>query len=148
MTTIGETAYLLGEQFFVVGPGRQNGADWRQSEWNFEHYVSPFVTCMVALDAVTEENGALYLLPYSRSGIRKRVRESEGYKGPDAGIPIIVPAGSITVFSSFVFFRHGSNLTNGWHWGYGAQYSSEPARRTEGAPADPAEPILLNGVRQ
>ena len=34
----------------------------------------PYLTCWIALDDVTEENGSVYLLPYSRSGIRSYIK--------------------------------------------------------------------------
>jgi ectoine hydroxylase-related dioxygenase (phytanoyl-CoA dioxygenase family) len=64
---------------------------------------------------MTEANGTMYLLPYSRAGTRgvvKHVRDKEsndlvGYFGDDPGYPVIVPAGSIACFSTTLFHRSG-----------------------------------------
>jgi ectoine hydroxylase-related dioxygenase (phytanoyl-CoA dioxygenase family) len=49
-----------------------------------------------------------------------------GYHGSDPGIPVIVPAGSIVVFSSRTFHRSGANRTDKMRRSYLAQYSTEP----------------------
>ena len=64
-----------------------------------------------ALDDMSEENGTVHLLPYSRSGIRSWVHhiveegsnDKVGYFGKDPGLIAEVPAGSIVAFSSIVF---------------------------------------------
>src|SRR5918993_849718 len=86
-----------------------------------------------ALDDISEENGAVYLLPYSRSGIKSYIKhipdplvnDKVCYFGSDPGIPMTAPAGSIVVFSSVVIHRSGPNLTNRLRRAYIAQYSKE-----------------------
>ena len=110
----------------------------------------------VTLDDVSEANGTVYLLPYSRAGSRevfphKQNEEShdlEGYFGSDPGDPIIVPAGSIAVFSSTVLHRSGFNRTPNWRRVYLPQYSAEPLKRPDGKLAAFAEPFLVNGERR
>ena len=83
------------------------------------HPHRPYLTCWIALDDMTEANGTVYLLPYSRSGTRgvvKHARDEEsndlvGYFGDDPGDPVIVPAGSIACFSTTLFHRSGPNTT-------------------------------------
>ena len=92
---------------------------------------------------VTEENGSVYLLPYSRSGIKsyiKHIRDPElndmvCYFGTDPGIPMTAPAGSIVVFSSVVIHRSGPNQTDRHRRVYLAQYSKEiiPSKDGQGA---------------
>jgi ectoine hydroxylase-related dioxygenase (phytanoyl-CoA dioxygenase family) len=89
----------------------------------------PYLTCWIALDDVTEENGAVYLLPYSRVGVRsyvkhikdERTNDKVCYFGSDPGQPVVVPAGSIAVFSSTVMHRSGPNLTDEYRRVYVAQ---------------------------
>ena len=52
-----------------------------------------------------------------------RTHDQVGYFGKEPGIPVIVPAGSIAVFSSYVFHRSGPNLTNQLRRVYLPQYS-------------------------
>ena len=41
---------------------------WHQDSGYVHEDHEPYLTCWIALDDVTEENGSVYLLPYSRSG--------------------------------------------------------------------------------
>ncbi len=110
----------------------------------------------MTLDDVSEANGTVYLLPYSRAGTREVVphkenvesHDIEGYFGSDPGDPVIVPAGSIAVFSSTVLHRSGFNRTPNWRRVYLPQYSAEPLRRPDGKLAAFAEPFLVNGERR
>ena len=94
----------------------------------------PYVTIWAAVDDMTEENGTAYVLPISKSGIRtlvEHVRDEEtgdkvGYFGDQSGVPAIVPAGSLVVFSSLTFHRSGANRTDKMRRAYVTQYSAEP----------------------
>lgn len=134
--TLGPKAYLFWEQYVIKAGDRGDDAtkfSWHQDSGYVHEDHAPYVTCWIALDDVTEENGSVYLLPYSRSGIRSYVKHIQDvevgdqvcYFGSDAGIPIVVPAGSIAVFSSVVIHRSGANHTRGLRRVYLAQYSPE-----------------------
>ena len=45
---------------------------------------------------------------------------------PKTGIPAVVPAGSLVVFSSVTFHRSGANTTDRMRRAYVTQYSPEP----------------------
>ena len=127
-------------------------------------FLAPLLFCAAPARAnewiltydVTEANGTVYLLPYSRAGTREVVPhqtapgtgELEGYFGSDPGDPVIVPAGSIACFSSTVLHRSGFNRTPAWRRVYLPQYSAEPLRRSDGKLAAFAEPFLVNGERR
>jgi ectoine hydroxylase-related dioxygenase (phytanoyl-CoA dioxygenase family) len=112
-----------------------------------------YLTCWVTLDDVTLENGTVFFLPYSRVGIRSvvqhikdsRTNDMVGYFGKDPGIPAIVPAGSIVAFSSYVFHRSGSNLTDKLRRIYLPQYSSTVILDLHGKQWAQAVPFLKNG---
>jgi ectoine hydroxylase-related dioxygenase (phytanoyl-CoA dioxygenase family) len=108
------------------------------------------------LDDMTEENGTIYVLPYSRAGTQSRqehVRQAGsndlvGYHGDDPGIAVVVPAGSIAVFSSTTFHRSGANTTQGIRRVYLPQYSAEPILKRDGSGLwGFAEPFHKNGAR-
>jgi ectoine hydroxylase-related dioxygenase (phytanoyl-CoA dioxygenase family) len=114
------------------------------------------VTCWVALDDVSEANGTIYLLPYSRAGTRKMFSHK---KNPvtddlerafrfDRGIPVVAIAGSIAVFSSNVFHRSGMNSTSSPRRIYLPQYSAKPFVSSNGRPLAFAKPFLVNGKRR
>jgi ectoine hydroxylase-related dioxygenase (phytanoyl-CoA dioxygenase family) len=153
---LGETVYLFNEQYVVKAAERGTKFGWHQDSGFIPYRHRPYLTCWIALDDVSEANGTVHLLPYSRAGTREvveHVRDDEtndmvGYFGDDPGDPLIVPAGSIACFSSTLFHRSGPNTTHRMRRVYVAQYSSEPILDEDGArPRHLAEPLLLAGRR-
>lgn len=151
--TIGDTAYLFWDQYVVKGVDRDTSFSWHQDS-GYVHLDCPmYLTCWVTLDDVTLDNGTVYLLPYSEAGIRSvvkhlpdpRTNDMVGYFGKNPGIPAILPAGSIAVFSSYVFHRSGPNLTNKLRRIYLPQYSPEIIRKQTGEQWGQAVPFLKNG---
>jgi len=154
--TLGDTVYLFNEQYVVKAAEQGMKFGWHQDSGFIPYAHRPYLTCWIALDDVTETNGTVYLLPYSRAGTRdivEHVREEEtndlvGYFGNDLGDPVLVPAGSIACFSSTAFHRSGPNTTDRMRRVYLAQYSSEPILNEVGtAPRHLAEPLLVGGER-
>lgn len=152
--TLGDTAYLFHEQFVVKAAERGMKFGWHQDSGYVGYPHKPYLTCWCTLDDVNEENGTVYLLPYSRAGVREMVKHSReegtndliGYFGDDPGIPVIVPAGSIAVFSSVCFHRSGPNRTNKMRRIYLPQYSAEPILSEDGTQLRAfAEPFLKDG---
>jgi ectoine hydroxylase-related dioxygenase (phytanoyl-CoA dioxygenase family) len=114
---------------------------WHQDSGYVGYPHKPYLTCWCTLDDVNEENGSVYILPYSRAGVREIVKHSReegtndliGYFGDDPGLPVIAPAGSIAVFSSVCFHRSGPNRTSKMRRIYLPQYSAEPILSEDGA---------------
>ena len=114
----------------------------------------PYLTCWCALDDMSEENGTVHVMPFSRVGIRSWVQHIRdegtndliGYFGQDPGVPVIVPAGSIAVFTSINFHSSGTNHTSNLRRAYLAQYSAEPLlSRDQTRLWGNAEPLLIHG---
>lgn len=154
--TIGENAMLFWEQFVVKGTEKKGGEfGWHQDSGYVDNVHKPYVNAWIPLDDVDEENGTVYLLPYSAAGTREKVQHKPvpnsndrvGYFGPNPGIPAICKAGSIVVFSSTVFHRSGPNLTNKMRRAYAIQYSPEPVLEADGSLKGLAEPFLVNGQK-
>jgi ectoine hydroxylase-related dioxygenase (phytanoyl-CoA dioxygenase family) len=151
--TIGPNAYLFFEQFVVKGPDKRSKFSWHQDSGYVGHPHEPYLTCWVALDDVSEENGTVYVLPYSRAGTRDLVphrkdpelNDMVGYFGDDPGEPVLAPAGSVACFSSTTFHRSGANLTPRFRRAYVVQYSKEPLRNLEGGEHALAIPFLRDG---
>jgi ectoine hydroxylase-related dioxygenase (phytanoyl-CoA dioxygenase family) len=153
---LGDTVYLFNEQYVVKAAERGMKFSWHQDSGFIEYAHRPYLTCWIALDDMTEANGTVYLLPYSRAGTRdvvKHVRDEEsndlvGYFGDDPGDPVIVPAGSVACFSTTLFHRSGPNTTDRMRRVYVAQYSAEPILSEDGSrPRMLAEPLLVDGKR-
>jgi ectoine hydroxylase-related dioxygenase (phytanoyl-CoA dioxygenase family) len=158
--TVGPEAYLFHEQWVVKGAEQGMKFSWHQDSGYVKWYDpatvhKPYVTCWCTLDDVNEENGTVYLLPHSRGGTKQRIidhmkedgtNDLVGYKGSDPGDAVIVPAGSIVAFDSFVLHRSGPNLTDRMRRIYLPQYSPAPILRPDGKPWAMATPFLRNGV--
>jgi len=151
--TMGDEVYLFHDQYVVKGIDKDSAFGWHQDS-GYVHLECPmYLTCWVTLDDVTLENGTVFLLPYTQIGIRTvvqhikdpKVNDMVGYFGKDPGIPVIVPAGSIAVFSSYVFHRSGPNLTDKMRRIYLPQYAPSIIRDLKGNQWAQAVPFLKNG---
>jgi ectoine hydroxylase-related dioxygenase (phytanoyl-CoA dioxygenase family) len=154
--TLGLDAFQFVEQFVIKSADKNSAFSWHQDSGFVHEDHEPYLTCWIALDDVTEENGSVYLLPYSRAGVRSYVKhfhdeatnDKVGYFGDDPGLPLVVPAGSIACFSSVVFHRSGPNLTQDLRRVYLAQYSPEVIRTKDGSRAwEGFEEFLRKGER-
>jgi ectoine hydroxylase-related dioxygenase (phytanoyl-CoA dioxygenase family) len=153
--TIGDEAYLFWEQYVVKGAEKGMKFSWHQDS-GYVGYPDhkPYLTCWCPLDDVSEENGTVYVMPFSTIGIKswvKHIREEGtndlvGYFGKERGVPVIAPAGSLAVFSSLSFHSSGHNRTNQMRRVYLMQYSSEPVLTVDGQKLwGNAEPFLKGG---
>jgi ectoine hydroxylase-related dioxygenase (phytanoyl-CoA dioxygenase family) len=153
---LGDSVYLFNEQYVVKAAEHGMRFSWHQDSGFIDYAHRPYLTCWIALDDMTEANGTVYLLPYSRAGTRgvvKHVRDEAsndrvGYFGDDPGDAVIVPAGSIACFSTTLFHRSGTNTTDRMRRVYVAQYSAEPILSEDGSrPRMLAAPLLVDGKR-
>ncbi|MEQ9407666.1 MAG: phytanoyl-CoA dioxygenase family protein [Fuerstiella sp.] len=135
--TIGSTAFLFYDQYVAKAAEQGIRFSWHQDSGYLDFSHPPYVTVWAAVDDMTLDNGTAWVLPFSTSGIRTRVehiRDAEtgdkvGYFGREPGIPAVVPAGSLVVFSSVTFHRSGANTTDRMRRAYVTQYSAEPIYR-------------------
>jgi ectoine hydroxylase-related dioxygenase (phytanoyl-CoA dioxygenase family) len=135
--TIGDTAYLMYDQYVVKAAEKGMPFGWHQDSGYLGFPHKPYVTVWCAVDDVTIENGTVYVMPYSTIGIKTLVEhirdetigDKVGYFGREPGMPAIVPAGSLVVFSSLCFHRSGFNSTDKMRRAYVTQYSSEIVRK-------------------
>ena len=101
LSTLGDTVFLFNEQYVVKAAEQGMKFGWHQDSGFIPYAHAPYLTCWITLDDVTEANGTVYLLPFSRSGTRdvvEHVRDEAtndmvGYFGDDPGDPVVVPAG-------------------------------------------------------
>lgn len=137
--TIGNQAYLFYDQYVVKSAEQGIKFSWHQDGGYLGFPHPPYVTVWAAVDDMTVENGTAYVLPFSMVGIRslvEHIRDPEtgdkvGYFGKEPGLPAIVPAGSLVVFSSLTFHRSGANTTDQMRRAYVTQYSPQPILRPE-----------------
>ena len=152
--SVGPDAFLFVEQFVVKMAEVGMKFAWHQDSGYVGHPHPNYVSIWCAMDDMSEENGTIYVLPYSRAGTRDVVKHTKeagtndmiGYRGADPGIPIIVPAGTIVAFSSTVFHRSGANTTSKPRRSYLCQYSPEPIMTKDNSkPWCAAVPFLKDG---
>lgn len=137
--TIGDTAFLFYDQYVVKAAEQGIEFSWHQDGGYLGFPHAPYVTVWAAVDDMTVENGTTYVLPFSTVGIRTLVEhvrnpvtgDKTGYFGSEPGIPAIVRAGSLVVFSSLTFHRSGANSTDRMRRAYVTQYSPQPIRRPD-----------------
>jgi len=152
--TVGPDAYLFVDQFVVKMAEVGMKFAWHRDSGYVGHAHAPYLSAWVAMDDMSEANGTIYVLPYSRAGVRETVKHTKeagsndmiGYHGDDPGVPVIVPAGSVVCFSSNCFHRSGANTTKKPRRSYLCQYSPSPILTRDGTkPWCDAVPFLKDG---
>ena len=152
--TLGDTAFLFYDQYVVKAAEQGMAFSWHQDSGYLGFPHTPYVTCWTAVDDMTLANGTAHVMPFSQIGIRTLVEhehdvatgDKAGYFGDAPGVPAIVPAGSVMVFSSLSFHRSGPNTTDQIRRAYVTQYSPEIIHRPgETEPMHLGVPFLENG---
>ena len=152
--TIGETAFLFYDQYVVKAAEQGITFSWHQDGGYLGFPHPPYVTVWAAVDDMTLENGTAAVMPFSTIGIRTLVEhvrdpatgDKTGYFGKEPGIPAVVPAGSLVVFSSLTFHRSGANTTDQMRRAYVTQYSPVPIYKPGSTdPMHLAVPFLQDG---
>lgn len=157
-STLGDTVYLFNEQYVVKASDKGTKFGWHQDSGYIGHYHKPYLSCWCALDDMSEANGTISVLPYERAGMKpddlfehvveEGTNDKVGYYGSDPGNLVIVPAGSVVVFSSRMFHRSGANQTDRIRRSYLVQYSIEPIMTKDNTRVwAQAAPLWLNGQR-
>jgi len=146
---VGDEVYLFIEQFVVKGAQKGLEFKWHQDSAYIPYSHPPYMTCWIALDDMTLENGTVHVLPYSQVGTSALVPHQKntvtgdlvGYSGPNPGIPALFPAGSMAVFSSTLLHCSGYNNTDKMRRAYVVQYSPKPIITPDGKLRHFAEPV-------
>lgn len=128
---LGNRPRLYWDQLVYKRPGTEQEFPWHQD--NGYTYVDPqqYLTCWIALNDATVENGCPWIAPGLHArGTLKHEWAGIGFKClddvPDAQ-PMPLSAGSIAVFSSLTPHRTGPNLTDGIRKAYILQYAADGA---------------------
>jgi ectoine hydroxylase-related dioxygenase (phytanoyl-CoA dioxygenase family) len=151
---IGSNARLYWDQAVYKKPGNPEEFPWHQD--NGYTYVEPqqYLTCWLALNDATVENGCPSVAPrIHRQGTLQHWPTPNGFaclEHPQHVIEAPVRKGSIVVFSSLTPHRTGPNLTAGVRKAYILQYAPDGARafRNPSGPGevqnDPARQFLVS----
>lgn len=159
--TIGDTAYLHNEQFVVKMTDSNSNFAWHQDS-GYSVYQGgakahkPYLTCWVALDDMSKENGTISILPFSRSPSRDLIKHEwdqelnamVGYKGGDPGDLVEVSKGTLVAFSSFLLHKSGANNTNKPRRSYFVAFTPELFFHSDESIGvyNSGEPLIENGI--
>jgi ectoine hydroxylase-related dioxygenase (phytanoyl-CoA dioxygenase family) len=118
----------------VIKPPRKGGSFAWHQDTGYEPMEPPeYLTCWLALDDATLENGCIWVIPGSHSwGLLHHERDPAlgdevGYAGPEEGIPVPIRRGQVVAFSSLLLHRSGPNTTGGPRRAYVVQYCQTDA---------------------
>jgi ectoine hydroxylase-related dioxygenase (phytanoyl-CoA dioxygenase family) len=157
---VGPDAYLFTELFVCKRQGSETAFGWHQDHGYVDHFgfghYTPNVTVWTALDDMSEENGTLRVLPFSRGGAPRIVKHHQVPGGTDIvadfgggeGELLPMPAGSVVVMSGLLAHASGPNTTSTTRRAHLIQYSRQPILIDGTTPAQLAVPVLAGGVPQ
>ena len=117
---VGENVKSFASQFFVKHAGMPGNA-WHQDENFVPTRDRSMCTAWIALDAATEENGCLYMIPGSqKSGVLypmrphnnpnlDRAEECYDFEGIETAVPVVLRPGSCVFFSGYILHSSSTN---------------------------------------
>jgi ectoine hydroxylase-related dioxygenase (phytanoyl-CoA dioxygenase family) len=111
---LGPDVRLYWDQAVSKPPGTGSETPWHQDNGYGEVVPAEYVTTTLALDAMTLENGCLWIQPASHKDGPRPHRDTGGffqigYEGDATGEPLVLAAGEVGVFSSLTLHRAGAN---------------------------------------
>ena len=151
---IGPDIKLFGSQLFMKPPGGIE-KPYHQDSAYFTIEPMDLVTCWVALDDVTLDNGCMWYIPGShREGLRDHSERWDVGERTDKRVPgsaldldrelaITMPAGSCSFHHSLTLHRSGPNRTPHRRRGLALHYMSARCRWT--GPTDKPDYLLVRG---
>lgn len=152
---VGPDSRLYWDQLVYKSPEKPRRFPWHQD--NGYGFVEPqqYLTCWVALNDATVDNGCPWIVPgmHEHGTLAHDYVEPLGFEclseHPDAR-PVPVPAGSVIVFSSLTPHLTGPNITDAVRKAYIIQYAPNGAEVLRGEPADgpPSHRESLDDGRQ
>jgi phytanoyl-CoA hydroxylase len=144
---------LFGSQAFMKPPGGVE-KPYHQDSPYFSIEPMALVTCWIALDDVTLENGCLWVIPGSHRlgplshsepwivGDRQDMRVPESEVDVSQEVAITIPAGGCSLHHSLILHRSLPNHTQGSRRGLAYHYMSAESHWTDPDKPQPEFPLL------
>ena len=146
---LGPDVRLYWDQSVYKRPEAQRDFPWHQDNGYVPIVPEHYLTCWLALNDATVENGCIWILPRShRNGVVEHRPTPIGlqcYFGPDPGIPVPLHKGSLVAFCSMLMHRSGPNQSAGMRKGYVIQYSAAGAYNPKTGQVFNNGPIIARG---
>jgi phytanoyl-CoA hydroxylase len=144
-----EDIRLFADQTLMKPAFHGSPVSWHQDSAYWTTIEPPaLVTCWVALDAATEENGCVRMIPGShRSGVLPHRRGEDSFlhvQGVDlsAAVPVVLPAGGCSFHHSCTVHGSGPNRTPHRRRGLATSYMRADSRWVGDRAAKPSFPLL------
>ncbi|WP_068610082.1 phytanoyl-CoA dioxygenase family protein [Paenibacillus swuensis] len=128
---LGPDVKLYWDQSVYKRPEADRDFPWHQDNGYAPTQPEHYVTCWLALEDATIENGCIWIHPGSHKQGFVEHRDSDVgkqcYFGDDPGMAVPLKKGSMVVFHSLLFHRSTPNRSNTTRKGYIMQYSVDGA---------------------
>jgi phytanoyl-CoA hydroxylase len=146
---LGPDVKLYWNQSVYKRPEADRDFPWHQDNGYVPTDPVHYVTCWLALEDSTIENGCIWIQPGTHKlGFVEHRKTDAGwqcYFGDDPGIPVPLKQGSMVVFHSLLFHRSTPNLSNTTRKGYVIQYSVDGAKNPVSGKVFENGPVIARG---
>jgi len=123
---------LYWDQAVYKQPEARRDFPWHQDNGYGGVEPEEYLTCWLALEDTTIQNGCIWVIPGShKQGVLQHTDTPIGkqvYFGTDPGMPVELQKGGIVFFSSLLFHRSGPNISDTVRKGYIIQYAPTAVR--------------------
>lgn len=128
---IGPNIQLYWDQSVYKRPEADRDFPWHQDNGYVPTEPEHYLTCWLALEDSTIENGCIWIQPAThKKGFVPHIKTDIGwicYYGEEEGMPVELKAGSMVAFHSLLFHRSTPNRSNVTRKGYVIQYAQTGA---------------------
>ena len=129
---LGPNVRLQWDQSTYKRPESPHNLPWHQDIGTLPTEPVHFVTCYLALEAMTIANGCVWVLPRTHTqGVLEHKKADVGwqcYFGDEPGISVELRKGGMVVFQSTLIHRSGPNASTDIRKSYIIQYAVDGAR--------------------
>ena len=131
---LGPDVDLYWNQSVIKMPEGEKQFPWHQDDGYTPVTPAPYLTCWIALNDATVENGCIWVRPGSHKGGLAPHEQTDlglachSLDDPDQGIPVPIPAGSVIVFWSLTMHKSAANVSQTVRKAYIVQYSAHGLR--------------------
>lgn len=147
---LGPNVSLYWDQSVYKKPETPRDFPWHQDNGYTPVDPQQYLTCWLALNDATVENGCIWALPGSHKQglIDHQATETgkKGYFGDEQGVPVPLQKGGVIVFSSLLLHRSGPNLSQGVRKAYIIQYTPVGAINLRTGALVERAPVARNGL--